>query len=426
MTLIVMSLLTILGCKKNDISSSSSNGGSTNSLVPQNVSAYVNGTSVIVTWNPVTDADHYLIYRSSTSNGTYSWIGSSYNTSYSDNNPFKYNYYKVSAVDNNGIVKDQSSYAYCYYPNGGGGSSTVPNTPTNVSSSVSGSSIQITWSSVSNASYYKIYRSSSSSGTYSSLGTSYSTSYNDDNPLTNNYYKITAVNDYGESEKSSYTYCHYTGGGGTAAPSAPTGVSAYFSGSTAIPEITISWNSVSNATSYKIYRSSSAYGSYTYLLSTSITYTYDFNPINGTNYYKVKAVNNNGESSFSDYVSCDYNANAYPPCPPHYTSHTVSGNTITLRWTNPTSSGCGTPTTAKLRVKNPDSNDYITLDTFSGSTTVASFGYIMWANSEGYVYMGIVTENSYGNSGGLPLIYNYKTNTWYGGNGLDGIVDEIE
>ena len=94
---------------------------------------------------------------------------------------------------------------------------------------------------------------------------------------------------------------------------------------------------------------------------------------------------------------------------------------ITLRWSNPTTSGCGVPTSAELRVRNPDSGTYATLNTYSGSTTSASFAYGMWANSEGYVYMGIITKNSYGSSGGVALVYNYKTNTWYGGNGFEEI-----
>ena len=85
-------------------------------------------------------------------------------------------------------------------------------------------------------------------------------------------------------------------------PNAPTGVNATLSGS----QIQVSWSSVSNATSYKVYRSSSANGSYTLIGSPTNIYYYDTNPLTGYNYYKVKAVNNAGESAFSSVASCNY------------------------------------------------------------------------------------------------------------------------
>ena len=85
-------------------------------------------------------------------------------------------------------------------------------------------------------------------------------------------------------------------------PNAPTGVNATLSGS----QIQVSWSSVSNATSYKVYRSSAADGSYTLIGSPTNTYYYDTNPLTGYNYYKVKAVNSAGESAFSSVASCNY------------------------------------------------------------------------------------------------------------------------
>ncbi len=101
-------------------------------------------------------------------------------------------------------------------------------------------------------------------------------------------------------------------------PDAPTGVTATFSGT----QIQVSWNSVSNATSYKVYRSSSANGSYTLIGSPTNTYYYDTNPLTGYNYYKVKAVNSAGESAFSSVASCNYAA----------VSHTISISLITDRY----------------------------------------------------------------------------------------------
>jgi len=188
---------------------------------------------------------------------------------------------------------------------GGGGGTNPPSEPTGVTASQSGSNVSISWNSSSGATSYRVYRSSSASGTYTQLGTPSSTSYTDNSPLTgDNYYKVKAVNSAGDSGYSDYTYCYFSGGGGTNPPSAPTGVTATQSGSS----VYISWNSSSGATSYKIYRSSSAYGTYTELsMAEPIVqpWIHDVYPLTGDNYYKVKAFNSDGESSYSDYAYCN-------------------------------------------------------------------------------------------------------------------------
>ena len=392
---------------------------------PTGAMAYVSGSTIKLTWNSVNDANSYWI-----TDGNGFFLAETYSTSYTDNSPREgYNDYRVYAQNEYGRSSSYSS-ASCYYSGNGGGGASI-SAPTGVSAEVSGSRVCVTWNSVSNASYYKVYRASSSSGSYSTIESSTTyTYYYDASPNTYNYYKVTAVNSSGtESEKSDYTYCYYSsgggGGGGTTVPDAPTGVEAHDNSVVGETWVLISWNSVSNATSYKVYRSSSANGSYSLITTTEYTSYNDRNPMNGSNYYKVKAVNSAGESSYSSYAYYNNTPTVYSPCPVTYTSHTASSYQITLRWTNPTTFGCGTPTTAYLRVRHPETGDYVTLETLSGSASSASFSYGMWANSEGYVYCGIITENSSGTSGGVPLVYNWKTDTWYGGKGLE-MTEEME
>jgi hypothetical protein len=330
-----------------------------------------------------------------------------------------------------------------YYPGGGSGGSgsgggnssgSAPSTPTGVSATVDGSRIKVSWNSVSNATSYKVYYSEDGYNYNYTIGTTSNTYIYDNLPYENNYYKVKAINSYGESSLSSSAYCHYSsggggGGGGGSSPSAPSGVSASVNGS----RIKVSWNSVSNATRYTVYWSSTG-ANFSSIGSTSSTYLYDDNPYED-NYYKVKAENSYGESSYSSAVYCHYSSGGggggstiHSPCPVHYTSHTATSSTITLRWSNPTSSGCGTPTTAYLRVRVPDGyGEYVTLQTLSGSTTTVSFNYRSYLDSQNCIRMGIVTENSAGSSGGLPLMYNANTNSWSGGNGLELTKDwEIE
>ena len=93
-------------------------------------------------------------------------------------------------------------------------------TPTGVSASKSGSSVNISWSSVQSGTVYRVYRSNSASGTYSQIGSTSGTNYTDNSPLCgDNYYKITVQADICESNQSSYVSVNY------ASPTAPTSIS---------------------------------------------------------------------------------------------------------------------------------------------------------------------------------------------------------
>lgn len=94
----------------------------------------------------------------------------------------------------------------------GGGS--APSAPTGVSATVIGSQIKISWNGVSNAETYSVHWSNTSGGSYIVLGTTSDLFYYDGSPIEDNYYKVKAINSYGESPFSSPAYCHYSTGGG--------------------------------------------------------------------------------------------------------------------------------------------------------------------------------------------------------------------
>jgi hypothetical protein len=191
----------------------------------------------------------------------------------------------------------------------------VPGTPINVSASaLSSSSIQITWSAPSygNVSWYNIWRSSSAYGTYTQIdyvsgsvrsytntGLSSSTTY---------YYMVDAENSAGRSSQSSYTYA--TTNSSISVPGTPTDVSASALSSNSIQ---ISWNAPSygTVTYYNIWRSSSAYGTYTeigYVSGSTRTYTNTGLSSSTTYYYKVDAQNSAGRSAQSSYTSATTNS----------------------------------------------------------------------------------------------------------------------
>jgi len=419
---VVVSVLIFYGCKKDG---NNDNGNNTTQLsAPTGVQATKNGSTISISWGEVSGATEYFVYRSNSADGTYTSLSSTSGTSVIDAMPMDGdNYYKVKA-SNGSTTSDYSNFAYCQYSSGGGGGGL--SAPTGVSATQSSNNIIVSWNSVSGAAYYLVYYGSSSSAPSYYIdqqisSTSFTIAMKDEAASGDFYFWVKAFNSSAESNFSNYAYCHYSygggGGGGDTKPNAPTGVSASQSGTS----VYVSWNSSTGATSYKVYRSSSSSGTYS-LMGTSYSTSYsDNSPISGYNYYKITAVNSAGESTQSSYASCNYSSGGgggttYSPCPVTYGNCTANSTTITMRWTVPTTSGCGTPTTTYLRVRHPDTGDYVDLQTLSGTTTSASFSYGMWIGKgtydKGYVYVGIITENEKGKSGGSAKVYDTQTGKW--------------
>lgn len=311
--------------------------------------------------------------------------------------------------------------------NDNGGESGALSAPTGFNASQTSSYVKLTWNAVRGASGYYVGRSMSPSDDYSIIAKTTSTSYSDYEVTSGNtyYYAVTALNSSGAYGELATTAITFKGDGGSnnggnnggnnnSTVSAPTGVTASNEGSAMVPNIVIRWNEVSGAASYKIYRSSSANGSYS-LIGTreyGMTVYGDQNPLNGTNYYKVSAISSSGkESEKSAYASATYEKDAVSPCPPSLTG-TATSTQITMRWSYSTSNGCGKPTKVTVKVYNPMGGQWAEMETLSASTTSYSFAFGMWADSDGFVKMGILVENDYGTAA-KQIIYNYKTKKWY-------------
>ena len=189
---------------------------------------------------------------------------------------------------------------------GGGGGG--PSAPTGVTATaLSLSSISVSWNSVSGATSYDVYYEIGSSTTKNFAANVTGTAYTHTGlqPNTTYYYYIKAKNSAGESGYSSFTSsCGATtssSSGGGSAPSAPTGVTATAQSSSTV---SVSWNAVSGATSYKVYYATSSSGSYQ-LDGTSNTTSYTSSGWSSLSYayFKVTAVNSAGESAHSSVAS---------------------------------------------------------------------------------------------------------------------------
>lgn len=284
-----------------------------------------NTGQIHLSWRPVSTARNYYIYRSSSYYGNYTYLASTNSTNYTDSGLASNTtyYYKIAALNSAGSSN--------YSPIASASTITYPGTPSALTATpLSGSKIYLSWNSSSSAANYHIYRATSYYGSYSFLASTDNT-YFTDTSLVNNttyYYKIRAVNSLGTSDYSSIASAKTSNN----YPSTPTGLSASASSTS---QITLSWNSASYASSYYIYRSTSASGTYSSVSSTASTTFTDTSLSSGTTYYyKIRANNSLGYSDYTSYVSATTPTGTIPAVPAGLTATPVEeAAQIKLNWT---------------------------------------------------------------------------------------------
>ena len=245
-------------------------------------------------WTAVDGANRYYVYRSTTKDGTYSFLGSTANLNYTDSaaNAGTTYYYKIKAGIVNG-AKSASSAAVAV---------TCRCARPVVKPSYVGTSGKpyIYWSAVDGAGKYYVYRSTSKNGTYEYIGYTAKTNYTDSKAVagTTYYYKVKAISKVRSTANSSLSAAVAV----TCRCARP---SVKITTSNGSPRLT--WNAVTGAAKYEVYRATSKNGSYTKMFTTSnLSYTNTSAKAGTTYYYKVKAVSkvkSTANSAFSTVVS---------------------------------------------------------------------------------------------------------------------------
>ena len=230
-----------------------------------------------VYWNAETNAKQYSVYRSTSKDGNYRWIATTFATNYTDDGADAGTtyFYKIKAASANGISGDYSNTVTitcrCAKPV--------------VKPSYVGASGKpyLYWNAVDGANRYYVYRSTSENGTYSFLGSTANLNYTDStaDAGTTYYYKVKAGIVNGEKSDSSAAVA--------AVCRCAKPVVKITTTSTGKPKLT--WNAVTGASKYEIYRATSQNGTYTKIYTTTgLSLTNTSAKAGTTYYYKVKAI----------------------------------------------------------------------------------------------------------------------------------------
>lgn len=410
---------------------------------PTGVTAVVNTAppGIKVSWDMAEGADYYSVYAAKCESpqtvvplSEYAFCGTSGSASFTYMVVEEGKGYSFAVKSGRYEGESESGFslrAYCLYTkdaaggnDGEGGSSSSLPPPSDVRAVQEGSSITISWSKVGNAAGYNVYRAKNEASASSAqciergiLATSV-----EDEPLSGGtYYYYVRTMDFngGLSDYSAAASCSFTPGGSggdeedgdgqgegeeEGVLDAPTGVTASNEGSAMLPNIVVRWNPVQGATGYEVYRGRTANGSYSLLGNTgTTTHYYDRNPLDGSNYYKVKAVNAQGKSNYSGYAYYENGgSSSLVPATPQVE---VSGtSTISLTWTCPTGTGFGTAESYEVYKRNPETSSFELL------ATTTSRSYRDTDPHPGINRYGVIAVNDagksglgYGNSREIPL-----------------------
>mgnify|MGYP003230447415 FL=1 len=248
-----------------------------------------------LTWAAVDGAAKYEIYRSTQQSTGFTLLGTTTSTSYVNTGAAvgKTYYYKVRALNVDGAAGAYSSTV------SGAAKAVAPAAPTVTMTYSDSGKPKLTWSAVSGATSYRVYRSESRGTGYSLLGTTTSTSYVNTGAAAGKtyYYRVKAVNSAGTSAYSNIV----SGTARTPAPAAPV-LKGGTSSASGKPQLT--WAAVDGAAKYDVYRSNRADGTFSKVGSTDKTTYVNTGAVKGVTYfYKIRAVGASGASGFSNTVA---------------------------------------------------------------------------------------------------------------------------
>ncbi|MGY4706234.1 fibronectin type III domain-containing protein [Candidatus Bipolaricaulota sp. J31] len=312
---------------------------------------------VRVTWDEVSGAAFYEVYRTLNPTGTFTQIGQTSSPPYDDLGVTQGTtyWYRVKACNQAGCSPFSSADGGYASPGRGGGEEQVPGIPGNVTATKGEylDKVRIAWETVSGASYYEVFRSTTEGGTYAQIAETGSTSYDDVDdaaspvePCKSYWYKVRACNDNGCGDFSAPA----EGWREHRMTQPPENITA--TDGTRSDGVLVSWDPVPYADKYKVYRDTSSTGTFTDCIAgctdvqTQSSYL-DTSATPGVDYwYRIAACSE--YTSCGPYSGCSglstpvRGSRSCLPQAPTNVSATESGGQVTISW-DPASSPAGYP-----------------------------------------------------------------------------------
>ena len=268
--------------------------------VPGNLRATGGIAEISLSWDEVTDAVEYRLFRADTANGDFTRIASDTTitaAAYTDtglDNGTTYRY-TVRVLDAVGESAASSEASATTRP--------LPGAPGNLRATGGIASVSLSWDEVTDAVEYRLFRADTANGDFTRIAsdtTITETTYTDSGLANNTAYRYTVrvIDVVGEGPSS-------TEASATTRPLPA--VPANLTATGGIASVSLSWNEVTDAAEYRLFRADTANGDFTRIASdatiTETTYT-DSGLANNTAYrYTVRAVNAVGESAASTEAS---------------------------------------------------------------------------------------------------------------------------
>ena len=249
-------------------------------------------SGIKLSWSGVNGVSGYAVYRKTAGSG-WSTIGTTSSTSYTDKDRLKNGttyYYTLRAYVGNAGTAQSNKYNAKYWSgyDNTGVQGRYMSTPVLSEVIASSTGTTVSWKAVSGASGYAVYRKVSG-GNWKTIDTTTSVSYTDESILTNGktyYYTVRAYTGDETAAKSHQYDCNYWSYFDTTGlKSIYTSIPVLSGTTTAQSGIKISWNPVSGASGYAVYRKTAG-GSWSTIATTTETgYTDKSGMTNGAVYY---------------------------------------------------------------------------------------------------------------------------------------------
>ncbi len=283
-------------------------------------------SKINLSWDEVFNATGYEVFRSTTSDGPFTKLGTVSTNSrscpgLSENTKY---YFRVRAYQDENDTRYYGPYSDVIRCD------TLLPKPAGVKAEESSAtSATVSWNAVNGADGYQVWRSTSSTGTFTAVGSVTTTSRKCTGLTTGTtyYFKVRAYKEV-DGKKVYGTYSSVVSV--TPKPAAPSNVKAVSASATSVK---VSWNTVSGATGYQVFRSTSETGSFTAIGSVTTTSRDCPGLTTGTTYYfKVRAYKEvNGTKVYGAYSSV-VSAAPKPAAPTNVKATVSSATKVKVSW----------------------------------------------------------------------------------------------